>query len=134
MLEWSAVTMASHLCLAVAIACAFVNAVSMRRTWQFPSSSAVFVRLEGPIFAIAAALMVERFYYVIARFLVKSELNLWQAHPAPEMLSFSVAATVFWLACAIRYLEGSQGAARRTVVVQTICICTLFASVAWGFW
>jgi hypothetical protein len=133
-LEWSAVTMASHLCLVFAIACAFVNAVTVAKNWLGPASAGAFARLEGPIFAIAATLMVERLYYVAARLLVKTELNLWSAHPAPELLSFSATVAVFWLAVAIRYLDETSGRIRRSVITQTLGVCALFVSVAWGLW
>ncbi|MDF3420168.1 hypothetical protein HKX29_17605 [Sulfitobacter sp. S46] len=134
-LDWSAVTMASHLCLVFAIACAFVNAVAARRNWIAQAPVEVFARLEGPIFALAATLMVERLYYVTARLMINSELDLWSAHPAPEMLSFSIAVSMFWLASAIRCLDGTiDPRARRAIIGQSCAFAFMFASVAWGFW
>lgn len=49
-------------------------------------------------FAVAAMAVVERAYYVTARVLLPSGVNLWQAHPAPGMLSFALACAVLWLA------------------------------------
>jgi hypothetical protein len=134
-LHWSAVTMASHLCLAFAIACAFANAVAARRYWISQTPVEVFARLEGPIFALAATLLVERLYYVAARLTVNSDLDLWSAHPAPEMLSLLIAASMFWLASAIRRLDGMiDPRARGAIAWQSCAFILLFASVAWGFW
>ncbi|WP_299370458.1 hypothetical protein [uncultured Tateyamaria sp.] len=40
-------------------------------------------------------LAIERAYYVAARMLVTSGLNLWQLHPAPEVLSAIMAASMY---------------------------------------
>ncbi|KAF0674394.1 hypothetical protein, partial [Profundibacterium mesophilum] len=62
-LHWSAVTLASHVVLVLACGCAFVNAIAIRRAWNSVLDLRNLARIEGPIFAIAAALMVERIYY-----------------------------------------------------------------------
>tara|TARA_R110002110_G_scaffold168187_2_gene369591 strand:- start:2623 stop:3033 length:411 start_codon:yes stop_codon:yes gene_type:complete len=134
-LEWSAITLASHASLVLATMFAFINAIAVRRFWVAQPSLAIFERLEGPIFAIAAALIVERSYYVCARLFVNTGFNLWEAHPAPEVLAFMLASSMFWLATSIRTM-GEVGAfrVRRVLMLQSITMAALFASLAWGLW
>lgn len=134
-LHWSAVTLASHVALVLAIVCAFANAVAVRRVWGRSDGVRAFARIEGPVFAIAAALVVERLYYVTARLLINSDLNLWTAHPAPEALSFTVAASIFALAAAIRRMGSDPGPARRRVIAaQGAGIGTIFVGLVVGLW
>ena len=134
-LEWSAVTLASHASLVLATVFAFLNAITVRRFWVAQPSLAVFERLESPIFAIAAALMVERSYYVCARLFVRTDLNLWEAHPAPEVLAFMLAASMFWLAISIRTMGEIGGlGAQRALILQSATMVALFTLLAWGLW
>lgn len=49
-----------------------------------------------PALALAAvALGVERAYYILARFLRPSGVDLWSMHPAPELLSMIVSAGLY---------------------------------------
>ncbi|WP_159966772.1 hypothetical protein, partial [Profundibacterium mesophilum] len=92
-------------------------------------------RIEGPIFAIAAALMVERIYYVIARLAVNTQLDLWSAHPAPEALSFALAAAIFALAVAIRRMGSDNDVqVRRVVAGQGAAITAVFGVLVWSLW
>ena len=132
-LQWSAVTLASHLGLVIAVLFAFANAV--RRVWSAADSPAVFRRLEGPVFAIVASLVVERLYYVTARLLVNTDIDLWSAHPAPELLSFMLMASIFSLAVAIRHLGVDPLlAVRRVVWRQGAAIGLVFLTISVGLW
>ena len=114
-LGWSAVTMASHVILVMSILFAFGNAI-----WVYlghVDGRPVFSveQLENPIIAVAITLVAERCYYITARLLVNTEVNLWEFHPVPEVLSILVALAFFWLAVSV--LKSDPRIGRLTVGV-----------------
>lgn len=134
-LEWSAITLASHVTLVLAIAFGFANAIAVRRHWIAKSPVVLFRRLEWPVFAISAAMITERLYYVFARLNVNTDLNLWRAHPAPEFLAMWSMCSFLWLAVSIRRLDGAAGMrVRRVIRYQIAAILTVFSLFAWGLW
>lgn len=132
-LEWNAVTMAAHVAILLSVVFLIINAIrSMGRAHRAPVEP---LDLAMPVIAFLSALIVERLYYVAARLIGTAGLNLWEAHPAPELLSGMLAGTVFWIAASVRALGGDpRGLVSRTVISQGLVIVAVFAGLAWRFW
>lgn len=128
-------TAASHTFLALATMLVFFNAVSVRLIQHHHSGLSLFQNLEAPLFLIGATIIVERLYYVMARLLQTSGVNLWEAHPAPEILSLCVAGAIFWLSLKIRGLaRDDQARKKRVVIIQTGLALGVFIGMSWGLW
>lgn len=134
-LYWSAVTLAGHVTLCLAVLMIFWNALAVLHICgnSLPAGSAT--RLATPIFAFGAAFIVERSYYVVARLLVNSGTNLWELHPAPDVLSGLVAIGAFWVAAAVRRLCGAdRKGIKRVIAAQGTLLAFVYAGLAWGLW
>lgn len=105
-LGWSAVTLASHFALILSLGFAFWNAVFVRKVVNVKTSVGIIGNMLEPILFFGIVLGVERAYYVGARALVNSEMDLWEMHPVPEVLSALLALTAFWVAASIRGITG----------------------------
>lgn len=102
-LGWSAITLASHVTIVIALMLAFSNFLVSARHWVDMKPIDIFEPLEVPLFCMGAAVIIERLFYVVARY-AGDTLDLWSAHPAPDILSASVAASALFLAVAVRRL------------------------------
>lgn len=131
-LQWSAVTLAGHVTLCLAILLILWNALVVLPAARGPGS---LLPIASPLFAFGAAFLVERAYYVVARLLVNSGINLWELHPAPDLLSGIVAAMGFWVAVAVRSTGRTDGISfRRAVTTQGLMLVVVYAALARGLW
>lgn len=131
-LEWSAVTLAGHVTLCLAVLLIFINALAALPGERVAGSLQC---IASPVFAFGAAFLVERSYYVVARLLVNSGVSLWEMHPAPDLLSGIVAAMAFWVAVRVRMTAITSGRSpRRTVVWQGAFLIGVYLILAWGLW
>ncbi|MGR3501588.1 hypothetical protein [Pseudaestuariivita sp.] len=117
-MSWDNVTAASHVTLVVALVFVGLNlyAVGSGKPGRLGAALAI------------VAMLVERSYYVFARLLAGHQIDLWSAHPAPALLSFSVAISVFAIVALPMWDEG--GKQRRDVVVVGIAMAALWTLVA----
>jgi hypothetical protein len=65
------------------------------------------------LIAAMASLIVERAYYILARLLTLEDIDLWQAHPAPELLSLASAVAVWHVSVAALVATDMMSAPRR---------------------
>ena len=93
----SALTTASHVILVIVLLMVFHGAqrvIAERGSFAIVASSQFF---RWSVFSVFSALIVERIYYIGARLMRPLGFDLWQSHPAPELLSAAVAASLFCL-------------------------------------
>ena len=93
-LQANAATIASHLVLVAMLALTGWRVIDAQRDGALVQAA----RKHGMALAVALACLglgVERLYYVGARALEPHGLDLWSAHPAPELLSLLVAASIY---------------------------------------
>lgn len=134
-LEWSAVTLAGHMMIVLALWYALVNAAAAHQSWPGQRDHSRMEMLRPPAFAAGASLCVERLYYVAARMLVNSDIDLWDAHPAPDVLSIMVGVPLLWLAVNIRRLSGPlDERCQRIVLIQITFAFVVFGAASWGLW
>jgi len=85
--------------------------LGLESRWLFPNS----------ICMVLFALVIERLYYVAARMLKGSGVDLWSAYPAPAILSSLVALSVMWLTPAyLRALGGTKRSVRIRVGAELV--------------
>ena len=133
-LGWSALTTASHVALIVAVLLLFSEVMLLRHLLVKREP----LRSRSIFYAAAfimAAVVIERLYYVAARLLVPWNVDLWAAHPAPEILSGLVACAVFAAFIAIAGLTSPLvSRARQTVLIHGTVLIGLWAMIAWLLW
>lgn len=105
----SAAVTASHIMMVLILGLGIYRIMQLRMTpretlplsgtWVFPTAIA---------FAFTA-ILVERIYYIAARLLQPTGIDLWGAHPAPAVLSAVVALGCYWLMPPIFYAQGMDG-------------------------
>ena len=131
-LGWSAVTLAGHSCLVMAVVMIFWNALmtyGATRGRTGPDWIALSVILLG------VGAVVERLYYVLARLLVNTDYNLWNAHPAPDLLSAIVALLAFAVAVTVRVTARQNDAGwKAAIIVQSAALSATFVSLSYGLW
>ena len=93
-----------------ALLAVFYHAVELRRVHGSLIALATSRYLRLALIWAIAALIVERVYYVAAPLMNPRGLNLWDAHPAPELLSLSVAIAVWHVSYAGRRAAGQLDA------------------------
>jgi hypothetical protein len=92
-LEENSLTIASHVVMVVIL---FILAARALGTFKKGLGGlAVDHGLMAVIAIACVALSIERFYYISARFLRSRDLNLWDMHPAPEVLSLIVGIGIY---------------------------------------
>ncbi|MBW4708642.1 hypothetical protein KX928_12690 [Roseobacter sp. YSTF-M11] len=94
--------------------------------------SAIDLGFKATVAIGAVALIIERTYYVIARFLKSQGINLWEMHPAPEALSLVVA---FGLYSVMIPLILAAARTRKfglcRIALEISVACTFWAMIAW---
>ena len=129
-LGWSAVTLAGHTCLVLAVVMILWNAVvtlGARRDAVAVDWIAIAVILLG------VGAVVERIYYIAARLLVNSDFNLWSLHPAPDLLSGIVAVLAFAVAVTVRITARGDGIRwGGAVAIQATILVGSFLALAVG--
>ncbi|SEQ59476.1 hypothetical protein SAMN05428995_105236 [Loktanella sp. DSM 29012] len=129
-LGWSAITLAGHVTLCLSILLILWNGVTVLPYVQAPAS---FAPVASPLFLFGAAILVERIYYIAARLLVNSGTNLWELHPAPDLLSAIVAAAGFWVAATVRMIGRPRGLpCRGAITTQAGVMLSVFGLLSWG--
>ena len=128
----AAYTTASHIILVVVVFLVFHEAQRLIATQGSFSVLAHSAFVRWSIFTVFAALILERLYYITARLLRPYGFDLWQQHPAPEVLSFSVALALFSLSAAGRIaVAPSFLAAARPVFRNAVVLTLVYALVVY---
>lgn len=128
-LGWDALTAASHMALIAACVMLFFNVGRLRFDHD------IFARVVGAasvrlsFFGVLTALITERLYYVTARVLHGTEIDLWEAHPAPEMLSMLVAASIASLSTSLSVASSASKITGTTIDVVLIFAVWLIVAV-----
>ncbi|MCB5198580.1 hypothetical protein LGQ03_04955 [Loktanella sp. TSTF-M6] len=131
-LGWSAVTLAGHVALCLSILLILWNALAVLPYARAPGS---LTPVASPLFLFGAAVLVERSYYVAARLLVNSGFNLWELHPAPDLLSGIVAMMGLWVAATVRLIGRPWGLPYRLAIsLQAGLMLLVYAALARGLW
>jgi len=117
MLGQNAFTVASHLTM-VAILIMLIARIVSHRTGQ----------LGAAIGIMAVGMIIERLYYVLARFLAPLGVNLWQLHPAPEVLSMVVATGAYGVMVPLIWRSYHP----QKKAVQRMCFEVAALSALWG--
>lgn len=84
----NAFTVASHITMIVILLTLGVRIMAAKVSGVM--GAAMHRGMTAAITIAALSLGIERGYYIAARFLVSSGVNLWTMHPAPEVLSIVV--------------------------------------------
>ncbi|WPY94695.1 hypothetical protein T8T21_00790 [Limimaricola variabilis] len=121
-LGYSGVTLASHLLLIAAILFVFGRAQSMRFVQDSLPKLVASRYMRAALIAALAVMIVERLYYVGARLLSGQGVNLWNAHPAPEILSFTLAAAVYHVSIAALWATGELTSQRYATIATEIAV------------
>ena len=112
----NAYTIASHFVMVLVLT---VTIIRLMRTLGMSRDGVPRWLFPGPISMFLATLIVERLYYILARFLRDSGVDLWAAHPAPALLSAIVAGAGYWITPAIFRAYGMERKAiRRRVSME----------------
>lgn len=74
----------------------------------------------GPVAMTFAAFAIERIYYVGARLFKPYGYDLWTMHPAPGLLSATVALSFYWMMPAIFRAQGMAVRTARIVLAAEI--------------
>lgn len=97
--------------------------------------SAIDLGFKATVAIGAVALIIERAYYVLARFLKPAGINLWEMHPAPEALSLLVAFGLYSVMIPL-ILAGAR--TRRTgtykITLEIITACLFWVVIAWALY
>ncbi|WP_226779536.1 hypothetical protein [Oceaniglobus trochenteri] len=127
-LQYSGVTLASHVLLILALLIVFARAQYLRRVEGSLGAmiSSSYVRMS--VIAVFTALIVERGYYIAARLLSSKGVDLWSAHPAPELLSLGCGLAVWHVSVAAKKVAASNG--RITIVLAGVELAALLC--LWG--
>lgn len=134
-LSWSAVTIAGHLTIVFSLVFALVNAVAARARWPLDHGPERMLALAKPLIAVGSAISVERLYYVTARLLKNTPVNLWEAHPVPYLLSLMISLPLLWLAVSARLVVGPPTARDKVILRgQIALVIGVFAAVSAGLW
>lgn len=120
----SAAVAASHIVMVLILAAAIIRLMRLRAR---PRQVAPGWVLPVAVSYAFGAFLVERLYYVAARLLQPSGIDLWSAHPTPALLAGLVAASCYWVMPRIFEAQGMGVRARRKQ-----CIAELSAmGVVW---
>lgn len=125
----SAYTVASHVCLLGALLLLMWRLVSMMHN-ETPLMALGRGLVPGmAIFALG--IIVERAYYVAARLLAPSGMDLWAEHPAPEVLSAMMFGTLYAMKGTIIFSLHPAAVARHRLCIELTGFVALWCSVAW---
>ena len=127
----SAVTAASHLALIFAVVLLLLEVVGLLRHPEALLRVKLGSSTRTGLYAVGAAVVVERAWYVAARTTAHRGTDLWEFHPIPEILSGLVAASVL-LAWSLLVTEALGGwrRARGTVMRHVAFLVVLWVVVA----
>ncbi|MEM7667734.1 MAG: hypothetical protein AAF317_01110 [Pseudomonadota bacterium] len=89
--------------------------------------SAIDLGFKAMVAILCVALIIERAYYVTARFLKDKGINLWDMHPAPEALSLIVACGLYSVMIPMILARSRT----RSVACTRIVFEVLFALLFW---
>ncbi len=129
----NALTVASHTAVVVAVLLVFAACARLVST---PGGLGVvadssYARLA--FFSVLAMYLVERLYYIAARLLRDVGVNLWAAHPAPEILSAAIALAIFNFAAAIQLaLSYDFDRTLARISMQALTVLALWLGIAAG--
>lgn len=129
------ITAAAHLVLALSTGVAIWRMVHLSDRRHTDHDRPEYHGLVTGVILMLGLIMVERIYYVAARLLKPLDINLWNAHPAPVMLSIMVALCVYQLCPRIMYRAGySARSIKRAVAIEVFVIGSgaLFVAIAFG--
>jgi hypothetical protein len=122
---------ASHILLICALLGLGHGAIVVRR---HPAAVAAVLRSRAvgvASLAALAALVVERAYYVAARF-AQDPASLWDAHPAPEALAVLVSLAVFALTTSLGVVTApDRGRERRKVALAGAALAVAWGATVW---
>lgn len=125
----SAFVAASHVALIVALLILLVRIV---RSLDDRSSREVISRGALPGLGVFAwAIVVERAYYVAARLLQPHGIDLWQMHPAPQILSMLLVGALYALKVPFVLAQYARAAAIRSLLIEVALIACLWGGVSW---
>lgn len=132
----SGATIAGHLVLCAALILVFVRAVALRFVEGSLYAVATSAHVRLSLIAAMALLIVERVYYVAARLLEPSGVDLWAAHPAPELLSLGCALAVWNVSLAAMNAAGScrSGRCWRMHLCEGLLLILAYLTIAWVLW
>jgi hypothetical protein len=129
-LEQNSLTIASHLAMVVILFILAGRALS-----TFNKGLGGLAVEHGLMAAIAIAcvgLSIERLYYLAARFLHGNGVNLWDLHPAPEVLSLIVSVALFGITVPlVRAQSTDQRRCMRRVGWEVIALVSLWLTTVW---
>lgn len=87
--------------------------------------------LRAAISIACIALIIERSYYILARFLYASGVDLWRMHPAPEVLSLIVATGLYAIMIPILIYRYGLSRGWSRISVEAAGLLLFWAALAW---
>ncbi|WP_436399315.1 hypothetical protein [Roseobacter sp. S98] len=129
-MEQNAYTVASHLTLIAILVLLAVRV--LRAPYGTLLETAMDLGFKATVAIGCVALVLERSYYVAARFLMSDGFDLWQMHPAPEVLSVIVALGLYavMIPVILARAAGPRTAALR-ITVELSCAAGFWVAIAW---
>jgi len=108
-LGWSAVTLACHMLIVYGVLKLIGRAAYVRRFENIAQRLWASEYVHWSFWAVATSWVIERVYYVFARYAQIHEVDLWSTHPVPETLSLSIALALLNMSHAMRRVAGMDG-------------------------
>jgi hypothetical protein len=132
MIDYDAITIAAHLTMILAIGVFVVRLVGSQVDGAYAAAIGKRDLFGGIAFALGL-LAIERLYYVAARALRDRGIDLWGAHPAPELLSLLVAIGLYAATSPIVAARaGSWVRAARRLAAEVAALAAIFGAVVWA--
>ena len=128
-LEGNSLTIASHSVMVVILIALIIR--SLRTFQKGLGSKAVEHGLMAVIAICASGTIIERLYYIAARFLRPIGIDLWAMHPAPEALSLVVGMGFYAIMVPMIRARMSERATILRVCSEGSCLIGLWFLVVW---
>lgn len=124
-----ALAIASHTCLVVALSLLIWRVITLFHDSK--SVLALNIGLLPGVAMFAFGLIVERNYYIAARVLRPQGYDLWQEHPAPEVLSVVVLLSLYAMKVPLIYSLYEKRRATGQVTAELGGLACLWCSIVW---
>lgn len=122
-------TAASHMLLVAALVALVLEAVRLRHDPYAAQLAGEAPSVMWSAICAASALIVERSYYIAARLVRGSRLDLWAMHPAPELLSTAVAASLLAVVVSVKIATRPTRQATYSVIAGLVLLSSFTAMV-----
>lgn len=132
-LGWNAAALASHLAMILAAGMLAYRLAVVRRVPNIAARLWADEPAQWAVWALATSFLIERGYYVIARWAIMHGVDFWKSHPVPEGLALMLVAALINLAWRIERVAAS-GRSLRWQWADATVICAVWGWVVLTTW